>query len=290
LSLGRSVARSLLIILLITMPTSRIDTIFATLRREGRTALMPFVTAGDPSLEVTGRLLTSLPAAGASIIELGIPFSDPIADGPVIAASMHRALEAGVTPRRVFEMVRNRRDEVDAGLLAMVSDSIVQRIGPDRFVDDALAAGFDGLIVPDIDLDAAASISDRAGAGGLSFSLLVAPTTTADRLERIAPLCRGFIYMLARAGLTGEQRELPPIAPRIAEIRRVSDLPIAVGFGISGAEHVAAVTRVADAAIVGSALVRRLHETRDPVKSATAFVEELAQGLQRRETAERAGS
>ncbi len=265
----------------------RIDAIFASLREQGRTALMPFITAGDPSLELTGRILTALSESGASIVELGIPFSDPIADGPVIAASMHRALEAGTTPQGVFDLVRAVRAQLDLGLVAMVSDSILQRMGPEQFVLNASAAGVDGLIVPDIDLDAARDLIEVIDRCHLSFSLLIAPTTAPSRVAQLASLCRGFVYLLARTGITGEQDRIPPIEERVAAIRGVTDLPIAVGFGVSRPEQVAAVTRSADAAIVGSALVRRIDNARDPVQAAGRFVMDLAGGLQRRTAAGR---
>lgn len=241
---------------------------------------MPFVTAGYPSLEATRQVIPALETAGASIVELGIPFSDPIADGPVIASSMHEALMRGVTPRKVFELVRDIRPQTTLGLVAMVSDSIITRMGAEQFVCDAAAAGFDGLIVPDIDLEAARPLAGLARVYDLSFTLLVAPTTAPDRIKHIANLCTGFIYLLARVGITGESQSLDveSLRERVKLIRAHTPLPIAVGFGISRPEHVAAVTNVADAAIVGSALVRRMASD-DPVKSAAAFVSDLASGL-----------
>lgn len=258
---------------------SRIDSIFA--QRRGRPALMPFVTAGFPSLEATERLLPRLEEAGASAVELGFPFSDPIADGPVIAASMHEALAAGVTPRAIFEMVARARPRTKLGLIAMVSDSIITRMGPEAFIDRAAKAGIDGLIVPDIDIDAAVPLSGLAKMRGLSFTLLVAPTTIEDRMAKIASLCTGFIYLLARVGITGESAamDLEGTRSRIAMLRRHADLPIAVGFGISTAEHVKQVGSIADAAIVGSALVRRMKESPDPVAAAESFVRQLAGSL-----------
>lgn len=221
---------------------------------------MPFITAGYPSLDATASSIAALERAGASIVELGIPFSDPIADGPVIAASMHDALEAGVTPPKVFELVKRLRSSTKIGLIAMVSDSIITRMGPERFIGQAADAGFDGLIVPDIDLDAARPLAGLARLRDLSFTLLIAPTTSADRIKHITELCSGFIYVLARVGITGEssQMDTSMLRQRIALIRAHSDLPVAVGFGISRPEHVASVTSIADAAIVGSALVRRM--------------------------------
>jgi tryptophan synthase alpha chain len=260
---------------------NRIEAIFTDLRAANRRALMPFVTAGYPSLDVTEQLLPEMEKAGASVVELGIPFSDPIADGPVIAASMHAALQAGVTPAKVFSMVKRVRPRTKIGIVAMVSDSIITRMGPERFVTEASAAGFDGLIVPDLDLDAAQPLAGLARIHNLTFTLLIAPTTSPHRIAKIAALCTGFIYLLARVGITGErdQVEVSGLSERIAQIRSHTDLPVAVGFGISRAEHVKAVTHVADAAIVGSALVRRMGEANDPVKAASDFVRTLATGL-----------
>jgi tryptophan synthase alpha chain len=258
---------------------SRIDSIFAELRLRKRTALMPFVTAGYPSLDATARVIPALEKAGASVIELGIPFSDPIADGPVIAQSMHAALSRGVRPTDVLDLVRSVRAKVNAGLVAMVSVSIVMRMGGQRFIEDAAAAGFDGLIVPDIDLHDAEALAKTARSCGVSFSLLVAPTTTPQRVAAIASLCSGFVYLLTRVGITGAADPAPDLADRVAQVRGLTPLPIAAGFGISTAEHIRAATRAADAAIVGSALVQRMGSSGDPVVAAAAFVSELATGL-----------
>jgi tryptophan synthase alpha chain len=258
---------------------SRIDDIFNAHRAAGRTALMPFLTAGYPSIDITAEAIPTLEEAGASIVELGIPFSDPIADGPVIAESMHRALLRGVTPSDVFEVVKCVRKKTSMGLIAMVSHSIIDRMGAERFIDEAAEAGIDGLIVPDIDLDAARDVKMLADDRDLSFSLLVAPTTNDQRLAQIVELCTGFVYVLARVGITGEREAAPQVAQRVQTLRNVTDLPLAVGFGISKAEHVRAVTESADAAIVGSALVRRMGEAEDPVAAARQFIAELAGGL-----------
>ncbi len=258
---------------------NRIEKIFKELLAQKRSALMPFITAGYPSMKVTESVIGALEEAGASIIELGIPFSDPIADGPVIAASMHQALLSGVTPKSIFELVRKVRPTTEIGLIAMVSDSIIERIGAKKFISDATDAGFDGLIVPDIDILVAEKLRDLAVNRGMSFSLLIAPTTSQDRIKQITALSTGFIYVLARVGITGESHSPPDIAPRIDLIRQHTNLPIAVGFGICTPQHVAAVTEVADAAIVGSALVRRMGESDDPVAAAQAFVSDLAGSL-----------
>lgn len=264
---------------------NRIDAIFAEKRGHGDKALMPFVTAGDPDIGTTAALLPALERAGASIVELGIPFSDPIADGPVIQASMTHALERGARAETIFECVAGQRDQVGLGIVAMVSYSIVHRLGPKRFVDMAKAAGMDGFIFPDLPLDESAHTVDIVREAGLILSMLISPGTSPERAERIANASSGFLYVLSRAGITGERATLPAELPeRIRRLREATDLPIAVGFGISGADQVAQVVSVADAAIVGTALVRRIAEHRDRgteavVHAAEAFTRELATGL-----------
>jgi tryptophan synthase alpha chain len=268
---------------------SRIDDIFSALRSEGRTTLIPFVTAGYPTLEATDAAIAAFEQIlGPTIIELGIPFSDPIADGPIIAASMHEALAAGVTPARVFETVRRVRSRIESALVAMVSASIVRRMDPPRFVADAAEAGFDGLIVPDLGVSGDGEgedgvMADLAAAHGLAFSLLVAPTTSPRRLERIVSRCSGFVYLLARTGITGERESLPDVAGRVEAVRRLTDLPVVVGFGVSRPAQVAAVTAVADGAVVGSAIVRRMNDANDPVGESRRLVEKLASALSPRQ-------
>lgn len=255
---------------------------FAGCRTQGRRAVLPFVTAGYPSLESTRRLLPALGAACRSVIEVGIPFSDPIADGPVIAESMHEALVAGCTPEAVFGAVRDVRGQVDAALVAMVSHSIVNRMGMDRFAGAAAAAGFSGLIVPDIDLEDAPALRRACDAAGIGCTLLVSPTSGDARIAQIAEHCSGFVYAMARLGITGERAEAPEVKPIVDRIRRHTALPIAAGFGISTPAHVTAVLEHADGAIVGSAIVRRMREAivsgRNPEDAAVALVEELVRG------------
>ena len=236
----------------------RIDRIFAQSRSAGRKPLMPFVVAGDPSLAALGDVLRSMQDAGAAIVEVGIPFSDPIADGPVIAEAMHRALQRGVTPEATLQAVREARGSLHLGLVAMVSVSIVDRCGGASFVQRLADAGFDGLIVPDADLEAVGPLVEAAERLDMAFAMLVAPTTTEERLPRLLSACRGFVYLLARAGITGERQEAPEVASLVARVRRHTPLPLAVGFGISVAGHVRAVCEHADGAIVGSSLVRRI--------------------------------
>jgi tryptophan synthase alpha chain len=261
---------------------SRITNIFAAHRANGCSALMPFITAGYPTLEDTTAAIPVIESAGASIVELGVPFSDPIADGPVIAASMHEALQRGATPTKIFDLVRQIRSQTALGLVAMVSDSIVARMQPETFVRTAAAAGIDGLIVPDIDLDAARELRLMADDHNLTLTLLIAPTTTTQRRDQLASICSGFVYLLARLGITGERDTAPDVAAQVEAMRHCCDLPVAVGFGISSPDHVRAVTEHADAAIVGSALVRRMGEASNPVQAAGDFVRHLASGLVRR--------
>jgi len=263
---------------------SRLDAIFSALRGDGKRALMPFICGGFPSLESTGELIVALDRAGASVIEVGIPFSDPIADGAVIAGAMHEALARGVTPTSVLSRVAEVRGRVACGLVAMVSVSIVHRTGgPTGFVGAALQAGFDGLIVPDLPVEEAGELASAAKNAGLGFTLLIAPTTSLARADKILAMSTGFVYVLARSGITGEREGVPDLSGRIARIRQMSPLPVAVGFGISNREQVRAVVRDADAAIVGSALVRRIGEAStsgaDPVQVAEAYVRDLACGL-----------
>ena len=251
---------------------TRIDSVFNSKKK----ALIPFIVAGDPSIEVTEGALIAMADAGADIIEIGIPFSDPIADGPVIAAAMHRSLQRGVTPTDVIALVSRIRSTIACGLIAMVSHSIVRRSGGTAFIDKFADAGIDGFIIPDIDEREAAPLSAHCLSKGLSFSMLIAPTTPIERVKSLASLSNGFLYILARTGLTGEQTGMPNLTLRLEEIRSVTDLPLAVGFGISTASQVNAVHESADAAIVGSALVRRMEEAEDAVLAAKQFVSEIS--------------
>lgn len=258
---------------------ARIRDAFARAKARQRCALLPFVTAGYPDLATTARLLAELPAAGADLIEVGFPFSDPIADGPVIAESMHRALLAGVNPAAIFECVRSARPTVP--VLAMVSHSIVHRIGVTRFIEDAVASGFAGFIVPDADPVDAAALSRIASSHGAGFCGLVSPSSSAERVRAVAALSTGFVYLLARAGVTGVSAEAPEIGARVRELRALSAAPIAAGFGISTAEHVAVVGRDADGAIVGSAIVRAMTEALEKNESAVDAALSLVRQLSR---------
>lgn len=277
----------------------RIADIFAAARRENRGLVMPFITGGDPSVPGTVALVEAMERAGAGAVEIGIPFSDPIADGPVIAASMHEALVRGVTPRAIFDAMRAARGPKPSaaaspgrgggsgiGTVAMVSVSIVHRIGADRFIGEVADAGLDGVIVPDADLGVAGELSTLCDRRGMSCSFLVAPTSSPERVRQIVGLCRGFVYLLARAGVTGESGG-PPDLRRQADAIRSADatIPIAAGFGIATPEHVRATVAQVDGAIVGSALVRRMADAvkrgADPIADAEAFVRLLVDAARR---------
>lgn len=269
------------------MEPNRIDSLFADLRGKHAKALMPFITAGDPDLATTKRLLEAAEAAGASICEVGIPFSDPIADGPVIQASMARALDRGLRVQEVFAAIAEVRPRLSIGLVAMVSYSIVHRMGLTDFMQRAKSAGFDGFIFPDLPLAEAGPARAAASDAGLILSMLIAPTTPIDRAEQIAAASTGFVYVVSRPGITGAREALPPELPaRLQRLRSVTDLPMAVGFGISTPQQVGQVVSVADAAIVGSALVGRVHKHAEgsdscdaAVQDARRFMSQLVDGL-----------
>jgi tryptophan synthase alpha chain len=244
---------------------NRIDALFSRLKSEGRHALMPFVTAGDPDLPTTSALIAEMIARGAHMVEVGIPYSDPIADGPVIAASYHRALGRGIKLDQIFQMLRGLRAEaaggpsVSAPFVTMVSYAIVLRRGVDRYLGDAVAAGVDGLIVPDLPVEEAEGLCRKATEHDLRLIQLITPTTPRDRAVRIARATTGFIYYVSVAGITGERTTLPAeLAENVAWLRTQTELPICIGFGISLPEHIRTLAPVADGLIIGSALVRRL--------------------------------
>lgn len=247
---------------------SAIDHLFAALRRAGRKAFMPFVTAGDPDLEFTADVLRELVARGANLCELGIPYSDPIADGPVIQASYTRALDRQVRLADIFKMLagvtprlQGQSPRQPAPVVTMVSYAIIYRQGLEAYVRQAQAAGVSGAIVPDLPVEEAAQLADICRRCDFSLIQLITPTTPPDRARRIALHGSGFIYYVSVTGITGERTQLPPqVVDNVAWLRQQTPLPICVGFGVSRPEHVRLLAPVADGVIVGSAIVRRIAE------------------------------
>lgn len=238
---------------------SRIDQLFADLRKSGKKAFMPFITAGDPDLEFTAEVIRELDRRGCSMCEVGIPYSDPIADGPVIQASYTRALEKKIKLADIFAMLSRVSREVKMPLVTMVSYAIVYRHGLEKYVADAKAAGVCGAIVPDLLVEEAAALSKVCQAADFNLIQLVTPTTPRERAVRIAQSSTGFLYYVSVTGITGERTELPPsLLENVGWLRTQTNLPICIGFGISQPEHVKLLAPVADGLIVGSAVVRRV--------------------------------
>ena len=240
---------------------SAIDQRFAELRSAGRKALMPFITAGDPDLDFTRRALAELAGAGGSILELGLPYSDPIADGPVIQASYTRALAKRITLGATFEMLASVTPELSAPVVTMTSYAIVYRQGVENYLQRAQAAGVAGAIVPDLPVDESAALAKLCGERDFSLIQLVTPTTGRERAVRIAEQSTGFLYYVSVTGITGARQELPPeLVENVAWLRERAEVPICIGFGISRPDQVRLLRDVADGVIVGSAIVRRMEQ------------------------------
>jgi len=258
---------------------------FQKLQSEGRCALMPFLMAGDPDLTHTRSTLLALEAAGADMIELGIPYSDPLADGPVIQAAASRALGSGTTPGRVLEMLQSLKGELSIPVILFTYSNPLLNRGMENFCRDAAAAGAAGLVVPDLPLEEAEKLSAIAEAAGLDLVLLVAPTTPSDRMGRIAQASRGFTYLVSVTGVTGVRTTLENrVATLVQQLKGMGPTPVAVGFGISGPEQARQVRDWgADGAIVGSALVKVMAESHsqqgDIAAAAGQFCGQLRQAL-----------
>jgi tryptophan synthase alpha chain len=257
-----------------------VDELFQRLRSAGRKAFIPFVTAGDPDTATTAALVRDLVRRGASLVEIGFPYSDPIADGRVIQASYTRALERGLRLADVFALIRGLRD-VPAPLVGMVSYSLVHHRGPERFLQEAVAAGLSGAIVPDLPFEEAADLAALAAARDFKLIQLVTPTTPRERAVQIVRQSTGFIYCVSVAGITGERDRLPPeLLDQLKWLRTETPLPLCVGFGISKPEHVRMLRDAVDGVIVGSALVRRMEDARSlPAADLVASAGELASAL-----------
>jgi len=245
---------------------NRIDDRFARLAEAGRKALIPYITAGHPSPAATVPVLHALVENGADLLELGVPFSDVMADGPVIQQACKVALEQGMSLDRVFEMVTEfRRDDSDTPIVLMGYMNPVERRGLERFAQQAAEAGVDGLLIVDCPADEAAETTRVFDAAGLHQIFLVAPTTTDTRLARMVPLAGGFVYYVSLKGVTGSAAlDADALVQPLARLRRHTELPVAVGFGIATPDQAAAVAAHADAVVIGSALVRQLEGRASP--------------------------
>ena len=257
----------------------RISEKFAKLRSANRRGFIPFVSAGDPDLETSRKIVLALAQNGADIIELGVPFSDPMADGPTIQASSQRSLEKGLKLADILQMVREIRKETNTPIVLFSYLNPLFRYGFERLASDAAEAGVDGVLVTDAVDEVAFVISQVLKSRGLDLISLIAPTTSDDRLERIAQSASGFIYAVSRAGVTGARSDTSSTAETlVARARQFTDLPVAVGFGISSRNQIEEVWRYADAAVVGSAIVAEIERALpngDPVECVTQFVQAL---------------
>ena len=266
---------------------SRLEARFRALRKEGRAALVPFVTAGDPDPGVTRKLLPRLVDAGADVIELGVPFSDPMADGPVIQRAGERALAAGTSLSGVLDLVRGfRGDRAGAGAAVVLMGYLnpIEAMGPARFADEAAAAGVDGVIVVDMPPEEGGALLPALRERGIDPVFLLSPTTSTERMRRIASEGAGFLYYVSLKGITGAGHLDPgSVAEALGRVRAVSDLPVGVGFGIADADSARRIAAVADAVVVGSAIVRRIEEALDDPERipdhVAAFVAELRRAV-----------
>jgi tryptophan synthase alpha chain len=268
---------------------TRIDRRFADLKREGRAGLVAFITAGDPDYDTSLAILKGLPSAGADIIELGMPFSDPMADGPAIQSSSQRALKAGQTMKKTLTMVRDFRSGDDVTPIVLMGYYNPIYVYPvERFIEDAVKAGADGLIVVDMPPEEDAELRPQAAAAGLNFIRLATPTTDAKRLPAVLANTSGFVYYVSIAGITGTKApDLAEVKGHVGRIKAHTDLPIAVGFGVKTEAQVSAIASVAEGVVVGSALVASIAQSLDDKGKATratkpqvlSLVERLAAAL-----------
>jgi tryptophan synthase alpha chain len=274
-----------------TTSTTRIAQRFDELRRAGELGLVAYITAGDPALEASERIVLALAEAGADIIELGVPFSDPIADGPTIQRASERALRSGTTLAGVLDLVRKLRARTQVPLVLFSYFNPVLQMGLEKFAGSAAKAGADGVLVTDLTPEEAADYRRVARSAGLDTIFLAAPTTTDARLVQIAECSSGFLYLISRTGVTGAREELPADLPGLVRrTRRATSLPLAVGFGISLPGHVSILGGLAEAAVVGSALVEEVERAASADRAAAAVAERVRalkraarQGMSRRE-------
>lgn len=261
---------------------TRIGKKFAELKRDNQKALITFVTAGDPDMALTERLIPAMAAAGADIIELGMPFSDPMADGATIQLASDRALASGTTLAAILAMARRVRQHCDVPLLLMGYYNPVFAFGPERFCSEAADAGVDGILLVDLPPEEAGELLRYADDAGIDFISLLTPTSDAARIDKVKAVARGFIYYVSVAGVTGARETVAAdIAGMVAKIHSRTELPVAVGFGISTPEQAGAVAAIADGVVVGSALVRLFEQYQgdELVSRVTSSVKRLKEGV-----------
>jgi len=260
------------------MPDSRISRVFARRADDGSGVLVPYITAGFPEPDTTVPLMRAIADAGADVIELGVPFSDPLADGPTIQASSFQALERGTTVVKVFEALREFRETHDTAVVLFTYLNPVVRYGDEAFCRDAVAAGADGLLLTDLPAGSDPELEERISSSGLDLIRLLAPTTAVERVAAVSDQAAGFLYYISRTGVTGARAELPDdLVDRVREIRTAVGLPVAVGFGISSPEQARAVAEAADGVVVGSALIKAVES--GGVDGAAEFIRGLRAAL-----------
>jgi tryptophan synthase alpha chain len=263
---------------------SRIQKRFDWLNSKSEKALVAFITAGDPDLNTTKELFSVIEEGGADIIELGVPFSDPLADGPVIQAPSQRSLKSGTTLKKIIQLVHEIRQSSQLPIVLMTSFNPVFVYGQEVFVKDAVEAGVDGVIIPDLPPEEAGDFDKLAKARNLDVIYLLAPTSTPDRIEMVGAKSRGFIYYVSLTGVTGTRDSLAQnVEEKVTRIKQATSLPVLIGFGISGPEQAKAASKCSDGVIVGSAIVRMIEECPDPAErkeKLKLFVRSVKQSLQ----------
>lgn len=262
---------------------NRLDATFERLKAENKKALIAYLMAGDPSLAHTEQLVLALDLAGADVIELGVPFSDPIADGPVIQRAAQRALQSGTSLRQILELVTALRQRTNVPIVLMLYYNSIFALGHEAFCQAAKEAGVDGLIVPDMPPDEAGPLKGPAEAAGIELIFLLAPTSTPDRRKFVARQSHGFVYYVSLTGITGAKlTNIADVGENVQKIRKVAGTPIAVGFGVATPDDAANVAKVADGVIVGSAIVRLIEscqEGRDMIGEVAEFVKSLKSAM-----------
>ncbi|MDD5437098.1 MAG: tryptophan synthase subunit alpha [Candidatus Omnitrophica bacterium] len=259
---------------------NRIDKKFTELKKRGKKAFIAYITAGDPSLKMTGKIVLALERSGVDIVELGIPFSDPVADGPTIQAASQRSLARGATLSKIFATVRTLRRASAIPVVFMTYYNPILQFGPAAFFKRCRETGVDGVIIPDLPLEESGETVALSKKAGVAVIFLIAPTSPRSRIKAIASRSRGFIYYVSLTGVTGARKELPPeVLKNVRLVKSVTAKPVAVGFGISDAKQAAMIAKVADGVIVGSALVKIIAQKKDVILKISSAARSLAKAI-----------